>query len=469
MEHTTSESKKYNTSSFGQFLVYQCAGKDRNMMKKVPESVWIKYARIGSFVFLTSLLAFCTSAYAIYTIFDNLLIAVGFGALWAFIIFNFDQFLVITTQTVDRLFSGNTLNVLLRLLIGIVIAFTISKPVEVAIFRDKIDKRLSDNTTKEEEVCRSKADKEIKSIRNQLSSNEKILSDQREKIYVEWNGLSTEKGKFSGISGQGPQTRQRKKDYTADSIRFAVYEKTQLNKIKAIEKEKDRELKRIKDKAANGFFARYEVLEEIASESPSIKSANLLIMILFVLVEVSPILAKAFSEKDYYEELLEAEHTEKKVKTEVKKKAYKEYIESTYRNNLLKKLNQETYEENLDRKYIFKSYIDTLLSKIKNAVNEKRINLLKGKGNNHLLDEIEKMLNNFYHQNDKNSDGNKHEDAKKPNDNEKNPQEENKNNEDRDSNTNNQENHEQYTDNGSKEENPTGEEKFSDNHQQNAG
>lgn len=467
MEHTTSESKKYNTSSFGRFLVYQCAGKDKNLMKKVPESVWIKYARIGSFVFLTSLLAFCTSAYAIYTIFDSILIAVGFGALWAFIIFNFDQFLVITTQTVDSLFSSNTLNVLLRLFIGIVIAFTISKPIEVAIFRDKIDKRLSDNTTKEEETSKNKADKEIKAIRNQLSSNEKILSDQREKIYVEWNGLSTEKGKFSGISGQGPQTRQRKKDYTADSIRFAVYEKTQLNKIKAIEKEKDREVKRIKDKAAKGFFARYEALEEIASESPSIKSANLLIMILFVLVEISPILAKAFSEKDYYEELLEAEHIEKKAKTEVKKKAYKEYIEGTYHNNLLNKLNQETYEANLDRKYIFKTYIDSLLNKLKNSINEKRIDALKSMGSSQILNEIEKMLTDFYQKKDK--DKNNHENAKTPNDNDKNPQEENKNHKDKNSNTSNQEDQEQNTDEGSNKENSTEEEKFSDNHQQNEG
>ena len=42
--------------------------------------------------FFTALMAFITSGYALYTVFDNLFTAIFFGLIWGLLIFNLDRY-----------------------------------------------------------------------------------------------------------------------------------------------------------------------------------------------------------------------------------------------------------------------------------------------------------------------------------------------------------------------------------------
>ena len=63
-----------------------CSGADHALLETCAPGEQNKYAGIGATVFFTALMAFIASGYALYTVFDNVAIAVGFGFLWGLLI-----------------------------------------------------------------------------------------------------------------------------------------------------------------------------------------------------------------------------------------------------------------------------------------------------------------------------------------------------------------------------------------------
>jgi hypothetical protein len=126
------------------FLIF-CSGADRGMIDQCPKSERNKYASIGATVFLTGFLAAISSGYALYTIFRGeeyaFLASVGFGLVWATIIFNLDRYIVSSLRK-----EGNWKKELLyatpRFVIAILISLVIAKPLEVRIFASRIEQQI---------------------------------------------------------------------------------------------------------------------------------------------------------------------------------------------------------------------------------------------------------------------------------------------------------------------------------------
>ena len=126
------------------FLIF-CSGADRGMIDQCPKTERNKYASIGATVFLTGFLAAISSGYALYTIFRGeesaFLASVGFGLVWATIIFNLDRYIVSSLRK-----EGNWKKELLyatpRFVIAILISLVIAKPLEVRIFASRIEQQI---------------------------------------------------------------------------------------------------------------------------------------------------------------------------------------------------------------------------------------------------------------------------------------------------------------------------------------
>lgn len=126
------------------FLIF-CSGADRGMIDQCPKSERNKYASIGATVFLTGFLAAISSGYALYTIFRGeeyaFIAALGFGLVWATIIFNLDRYIVSSLRK-----EGNWKKELLyatpRFVIAILISLVIAKPLEVRIFASRIEQQI---------------------------------------------------------------------------------------------------------------------------------------------------------------------------------------------------------------------------------------------------------------------------------------------------------------------------------------
>ena len=81
---------------------WMCSGADPDLLNESPKSEQIKYAGIGGTVFFTAIMAFISGSYALFTVFDNMYIAMAFGIVWGLLIFNLDRFIVSTIKKQDN-------------------------------------------------------------------------------------------------------------------------------------------------------------------------------------------------------------------------------------------------------------------------------------------------------------------------------------------------------------------------------
>ena len=64
-----------------------CSGADLDLLENCANGEQNKYAGIGATVFFTALMATIASAYALFTVFDNIYTAIFFGIVWGLLIF----------------------------------------------------------------------------------------------------------------------------------------------------------------------------------------------------------------------------------------------------------------------------------------------------------------------------------------------------------------------------------------------
>ena len=122
------------------FFIF-CSGADTQILETCSNGERNKYAGIGATVFFTAVMAFIASGYALYTVFDNVYIATFFGLIWGLLIFNLDRYIVSTIKKRDN-FKGELLQAAPRIVLALIIAVVISKPLEMKIFEKEINQVL---------------------------------------------------------------------------------------------------------------------------------------------------------------------------------------------------------------------------------------------------------------------------------------------------------------------------------------
>jgi hypothetical protein len=151
--------RSVTSPNFIRHFLWFCAGADRQILKHCPQSERIKEEGIGGVVLATAVLAFFSSFYAFYTIFGP---KVGFAAsaaqqvmdqptaiksaiagfVWACIVFNLDRLIVSSGGNDDGDGSKKFLKALPRLLMAMIIGFTLSKPLEIKVMESEINAKL---------------------------------------------------------------------------------------------------------------------------------------------------------------------------------------------------------------------------------------------------------------------------------------------------------------------------------------
>jgi hypothetical protein len=139
-------------------LLWAAAGGDRYILERATYSDQIKYMGLGGIVFATGAMAALAGGYAFYTIFApkslegelidspiHYLMAIFFGLIWGLIIFNIDRFIVTSTGKGDgteKITWDEFKGAIPRIIMGIIIAITISKPIEIRMFQTEIQSEL---------------------------------------------------------------------------------------------------------------------------------------------------------------------------------------------------------------------------------------------------------------------------------------------------------------------------------------
>jgi hypothetical protein len=317
-----------------QFL-WKCAGGDKYLLERATYSDQIKYMCLGGIVFATGAMAGLAGGYAFYTIFSpktadvldktntvlenpnyiptdipTVIMSVIFGIIWGLIIFNIDRFIVTSTGKGDgteAITWQEFKTAIPRILMGLIIAFTISKPIEIRMFQTEInvelyklqkaeELKMKESTSKISSPEIERINKELKNIddlNNELIKNEGIArKDLRDCLM-----------KLGGVCPRNNELYQEAKKARED------FEAQNKPKIIALE-EKKAELQGGKEKiekvsqsvasGLDGLSKRILLAHKVAG--PWI---SLFITLLFMAIELTPIFFKLMLTKTTYDYLSE--------------------------------------------------------------------------------------------------------------------------------------------------------------------
>ncbi|MGZ0016187.1 DUF4407 domain-containing protein [Yeosuana sp. AK3] len=297
-----------------QFFII-CSGADTDILESCSKGEQNKYAGIGSTVFFTAVMAFIAASYALYTVFNNLYTAIFFGLIWGLLIFNLDRYIVSTIKKtghiIDELIQASP-----RILLAIIIAIVISKPLELKIFEKEINQVLleqkneltlanKNQIAKQFNPSFENLNKEIAFLQQEIATKETEVNALYDTYIAEAEGTAGTK-----LLGKGPVYKEKRDKHDALLSELQQLKLDNKAKIAAAETQiaalkSDYETNVISTQPIinnfDGLMARVNALGEL----PWIPS--FFIFLLFLAIETSPIFAKLLSPKSAYDFKLEDE------------------------------------------------------------------------------------------------------------------------------------------------------------------
>ena len=163
------------------FLI-KCSGADKEILDQCTIKEKNKFIGIGSTLILTAVLASLSGGYAIYSTFDSVVISTIIGIFWGIVIFSLDRYIV---TSIDK--KGEWWNQLLtalpRLLMAFVLAITISKPLELRLFQDAVNKSMGEISDASISGCESDWNTERDKLAKRKSELENERKQKTDDIY----------------------------------------------------------------------------------------------------------------------------------------------------------------------------------------------------------------------------------------------------------------------------------------------
>lgn len=320
---------------------WRASGGDKYILERATYSDQIKYMCLGGIIVATGLMAAIAGGYAFYTIFEPrgsaiesnfslgvTLISIVFGCFWGLMIFNLDRFIVSSTGKGDGTeaitwdeFKG----AIPRIVMGAIIALTISKPVEIRMFKSEIDVELHNAQMEKQREYLAQIDsiyagriatenKKISVWQNEIDKKEMDYSN----AVNDFNEELKEKPDGSQ-SGYGPDAKKkenimsdRKLDLERVRLKNEPLLKEGYENLKGFENDKQKEIanSEIVSNGLDGLLERIKLAHQIAGFWISF-----FITLLFMAIELTPIFFKLMLVKSPYdflkdnvEELMKAEH-----------------------------------------------------------------------------------------------------------------------------------------------------------------
>jgi hypothetical protein len=343
-----------------------CSGVDATLLSTCSAGEKNKYAGIGATVFFTALMAFIAGSYALYTVFDTLYTAVFFGFIWGLLIFNLDRFIVSTIKKRTH-FKEEFFQALPRIILAMIIAIVISKPLEIKIFEKEVSavllKEKNEMALKNKkqineyfksDVTKNKA--EIDSLKLDIRKKEKEVSDLYNNYITEAEGTAGTKK-----MGKGPIYKEKR---AAHDLALQ-----KLDSLKAKNEQK------IKEKEAKSVVLQADLDKKISQTQPIIDSfdglmarinalgklpwlPSFFIMLLFLAIETAPIITKLLSPKGEFDYKLE--ESEMAIQNVIEQNKYQSSLQKQTDAAMYEKIYQEISEDKELYQYKKKNALELL-------------------------------------------------------------------------------------------------------------
>lgn len=272
-------------------------------------------------VLCTSLFASLSGAYAFYSMFASSPLSLCFGLLWGSIIFSLDSFLVDTLEkrkianSVSPKRGRQIFNMLIcvcpRLILGIIIAVIVAVPIQLKFFQREIESQLVRGRAIAFAEIANRVDQNFSQLHElvDLTRNLSVqLQEKKRESEAFQLAHNTELQGSAGtlIAGQGPMYKQKQelalrsnaevKDLTTNI--GPIIQKNE-SRIASLSEERDSLINQEKRRAnldnSSGMLERIQALQELSNTQPLVKWTMVLLTLLFIFLEITPIVVKLLS------------------------------------------------------------------------------------------------------------------------------------------------------------------------------
>lgn len=322
-----------------------CSGANVRLLEPC-ETEHNKYVGIGATVLMTGILAGLSAGYALYTVFWSWPWAAAFGTLWALMIFNLDRFIILSIRKKEPDASWGrvrrmkekaleALALLPRLGLAVLLAFIITKPLELKMFDKEVEVEIGNMRLEKEDALQASLNAagppregapqtaRITAQINAVKEEVEALKRQIEAKKQQWQTAADEANcECLGTCGSGRHgvgvncKRERdeadvlRKDYERDADPNSEINRRIAANLRSIT---DLEAVRagLADQAraahnqAVGLATRLSAFDRLTAREPVYGAANLALMLIFVLLETAPILTKLFTPFGPYDRAVE--------------------------------------------------------------------------------------------------------------------------------------------------------------------
>lgn len=297
------------------YFFWLCSGANRPLLEKCPTE-GSKYVGIGATIFFTGVFAALAGAYALYTVFENYIVAALFGIVWGLMIFNLDRYIVSSMRK-----EGNSkkefYTALPRIILAVFISIVIAKPLEMKIFEKEINSEL--------ELMEQKSFAEKEGvIKRRYLADQQTLNIEIEKFKTEIETKTAKRDELRNLAqqeadGTGGSLRRNAgpiykiKKAAADRVEEELKELENTNQalitsnyeiLKEMDAQIAGEALALERGNLSGPAARMDALSKITEKSQAIWLANWFMILLFIAVETAPVFVKLISPRGPYDHLL---------------------------------------------------------------------------------------------------------------------------------------------------------------------
>jgi hypothetical protein len=373
---------KAHSSEWWEIFLCKCSGGRMDVLKmRICASERPKFAKIGTWVLLVSTISYCSCSYAAFTISCSTPVSIFVGCIGALFTFNTDRYLI--GEVRKRKESDGVkqfASIAVRIFLSLCISYIMSEPLKILIFQAPIDLYQNEQNQIAMTQLESKLKHQFPGIEILKDKNKSLEQDldrakaTRDKAYNEMMSEGTgQKGDGkSGRYGQGEFFNQRQKELEQQEVLFAdlkaktergIAENKQKLEVLEARVQVQRDSYQAVRESARTLPSRMSALHQIAKKDEVIGVWNIAITLMFVALELTPILAKTLSERGQYDAILE------RIEHEVI--GYEDTLRENDEQIMETKLtNQRKHEELLLR------HEDELFVNVENAAHENLLNAI---------------------------------------------------------------------------------------------
>lgn len=281
-----------------------------------------RYAIIGNTVFCTWIFATLAWTYFFYIATNNQLISIGIGLLMGFIILSIDRALIKGINTNN---SKKIVPFLFRLILAATIGTFMAQPALLYLFKKEIHQQISlDNELKKKEkriqqtelyaIQKKDWQQQKLELQNELTTKYQEVSQARTAFINETDGTGGSKkvGLFSIAKTKKEAYELLLNNYAKLNEQLQPKLQQADSALLAIEKQVNNEQTAFNNLLNNGFLTQIEGLNNLLKTSTALQLKYWLLLILILLIELMPIIAKSLLPNGSYNkrvnstELLEA-------------------------------------------------------------------------------------------------------------------------------------------------------------------